>query len=458
MRLAAFYPNYFMNSQIRSVLPHQSYTAGSMAKELVKGIDATKLRTEKELINELKKVNEATNQLNKKINKLPDYKLEALKHTKNWDYNNKNLNLLDSSSKLIQGTRNSVFHEPGINSTQPKVAEITEIKRLHPGSKGFELTVHALAKHQVTVFAPIKEANSAKDLRSGFKITVSGREFDIKTENKEEKSGEIRSNEMIVKELADKLNQLDIGIQAKVEKKTFGTVLSLSSVKTGTEHSFKITDEIGMIKNNKELQKASDAVYSINNGNDSKEYKAASNEVLLNYHGVNLQLKEIGTTKLSFDGINKEKVFHAIKDMINDYNIISDKVTKNQTKRFEMEKHKEALHKIGINYDGFNNKFSIDKKRQEAAIEHNIDEFKKMIGGKEGLASKIRDYANENLRSEKKNNSFSELKNSFHMKSAHDKGANHSWSNNQPILSKKNLYGFDRLLSYGSPMSHGFIQ
>lgn len=461
MRLAAFHSNYFINSQIRSVSMHRSYTARAMAKELVKGVDAAKLRSEKELIKGLKRINEATNQQNKRINKIPDYKLEALKQEKNSDYNDKIVSLLNSSSKLIQGNRASVFHEPGITNTKPNVAGITEMKKLHSGSKGFELTVRALAKRQITAFDPIKETESTNALQSGFKITVGGKEFEIKTKTGDEKSGQNKSNETIVKELADELNTLDIGIKAEIEKNPSGHLLKLSSLKTGADQSFKITAESGIMSNNKELQKASDAVYVINNGNYSKEYKASSNEVSINYYGVQLQLKEIGTTKFSFDGINREKLSRAMEDMINDYNVLSDKMKQNRkTKpdRPDIERKKEALHKIGIDYDRFNNKLSIDKKRQESAIEHNADEFKKIIGGREGLASKIKDYADKSLHQERKNHVFPLFNHSFNIKAAHDKAVNHSWSRNEPVLSQRNLYGFDRMFSYGSPMRHDFIQ
>lgn len=458
MRVGSFNSNYFLNSHIRMGQLNRSFTARSLAKELVKGIDTSKIKSKKELTNQLNKIHEGINKaLSGTLLNKPDYRLENLKNTKLSEHNNKLTQLMNSSDRLIGGNRNSVLKEAGIKNSEPKVADVTATRAVHSMNKGFELTVDSIAKKQITTFDVSKNSKDKALIDSGFKLKISDKSFDLKVQAKDLKTGKDKTVNEVLKELATKVNDLKAGVKAQVEEKETGSVLKLTSDKTGTKSTFEIKDGFGLTDKNKLVQKAENAEYKIKDNNFSKSYTSETNEVSLSYNGVKLNLKEKGSTKVSFDGINKEKVKTALDTLVKDFNAISDTVNKKfgngkLVDYSRIDKLQQSLKKIGIDYDSNTKKMSINQKQQQAALENNTNELKETLGGVKGIASQIKRFAHENLTNSMKADRINNR--NHNIKSANDLRTNNSWSNNLPVLSRRNLYGFNKLNSFDSPMNY----
>lgn len=460
MRLEAFHSHFFINPQFRTGRLQVPKTARAMAKELVRGIDSAELKTKKSLFDQLKKINEGVDSLNKRINKIPEYKLDSLRNKSIINYRDKLIRLTDSSDKLILSKRNSVFQETGISNTAPEVAQISSVREPRAGSRGFEVSVKAIARNQISGFDPVKHLSGLHEKESGFKLRADHKSFDIKVDQNGLSAP--KTNEAVLKELSNKVNDLKLGITAEIEKNKDGASLKLSADRTGTKYSFQISEETGIIKNSVEIRKAEDAVYSINDGELSKEYRSDSNQVDLPYYGVKGKFLNIGTTKIGFDSVDKAKVSEAIEKMVRDYNELSE-IQKEQRQDKQIlfdykaiERKKDLLYKIGLDYNKDENKFFIDKRRQQLALDHHYDDLKKIIGGPGGLAFQIKEFVHNSFGKSRNTDEMNQLNNAFDMRSAHNKGVNNSWSNNQPVLFRKNLYGFDRTMFL--PFGHGFIQ
>lgn len=458
MRLGSFNSNYFLNSHIRTGQLNRKFTARAMAKDLVKGIDISKIKSRKELTNQLNKIHEGIHKaLPNNIIHKPDYRLDSLKNTKLSEHNDKLTHLMNSSDRLISGSRNSVFKEAGIKNSEPKVADVAATRPIHSVKKGFELVVDSIAKKQINTFEPAKNSKEKALSDSGFKLQISDKSFDLKVQAKDLKSGKDKTVNEVLKELAAKVNELKVGVKAQVEEKETGSVLKLTSENTGLKNSFAITDGFGLTDNHKLIQKAENAEYKIKDNGFSKSYTSETNEVSVFYSGVKLHLKERGSTKVSFDGINKEKVKTELETLVKDFNAVSDTLNKKFgdsgiVDYSKVDKLKQSLSKIGIDYDSKSKKMSINQKQQQTALENNTNELKETIGGVNGIASQIKKFAHENLSKSMQADRINNRNHTF--KPSHDLGRNNSWSNNLPILSKQNLYGFNKLLFSDSPMNY----
>lgn len=463
MRTGGFPSNPLFYSQLKSVQFHKPNTARALANQLLHGPDFLKDASFVEGKKSLKAVRKISNTVQKNsFPNIPNYKMDSLMNKDSRDYNNQALRLFNSANLLSRTNKKSVFNETGIESSNPQIAEITALKEGRRGNRGFELEVHSLAGRQVSGFEEVKSSDISDTVESGFKLRSSGKEYEIRVKGKTEQNQKPKTNHDILNELADKVNNLKTAVRAKVEKNNENSILKLSSKETGSDKAFRITEGVGLTGKHKVLQTAKDAVYQIHDKGFSKEYKSSDNDINLNYYGVKAELKEVGKTSIRFEGADKKKILNSVEEMLRDYNRLSELEKKKDKSDREKsllisEQNRDALQKIGIDYNKTTDKFSINKKRHQLALDRNLDDIKRAITGSKGLASQIKQHAHEGFGRNMKATLSNQFHKSLEIKTAHNKGVNQSWSNNQPVLPQRNLYGFDRAFHYGLSFDDGFL-
>lgn len=332
-------------------------------------------------------------------------------------YVNSMTNLMQAASRLRPNSLSDGAGKLDVQSSDTAVAEVSERMTLR-NSMELTVSVSQLATAQQNSSQGVRGYSLASgDL--DFTITDGSNQFltvEVSTNNEE---GVARTNRELMEEAASLVNgRKEFGVRAYVEERDGNVSLRLQSKETGVKNGFHVSVESGSLMGlDQERTAAQDAVYSTQEGRNSREYRSSSNQVTLDYGRVNMTLKAVGEADISIQP-DVEQVADAFKTLVDSYNQAITMLNSNSSRGTGVAMHlrsfqqglgpSSSLERMGVtaNKDGT---LSLDSKAFMERMKAEPELTKTLLSGNHSIAQTAFNKANAALRT-----SFESLINRSH--------------------------------------------
>lgn len=332
-------------------------------------------------------------------------------------YVNSMTNLMQAASRLRPDGLSDGAGKLDVQSSDTAVAEVSERMTLR-NSMELTVSVSQLAAAQQNSSQGVRGYSLASgDL--DFTITDGSNQFltvEVSTTNE---GGVARTNRELMEEAASLVNgRKEFGVRAYVEERDGNVSLRLQSKETGVKNGFHVSVESGSLMGlDQERTAAQDAVYSTQEGRNSREYRSSSNQVTLDYGRVNMTLKAVGEADISIQP-DVEQVADAFKTLVDSYNQAITMLNSNSSRGTGVAMHlrsfqqglgaSSSLERMGVtaNKDGT---LSLDSKAFMERMKAEPELTKTLLSGNHSIAQTAFNKANAALRT-----SFESLINRSH--------------------------------------------
>ena len=308
------------------------------------------------------------------------------------EYNSSMADLMKSGSAL-RSANSSLWNKMTVSSSDASVLDVQQNYRLSTQDT-YKVNVKQLAQGQEMVSNGMASDGMVQtDMVLSLSSTRGSASFNVQAQDQE---GNFKTNEEMLKELAEVVNQSDIGVKASVSTKDGVSSLTLASAETGKESAFKVegkfAEENGLNKVSKEAQ---DAVYTVSkNGRKEQEFTSADNKVSMDFGRMDATFKKTGNVTIQAN-VDQENIVSAVSDLVKSYNntisMLQENADRgsgvvkqlNNMKNTGMSEYSMKL--IGITRDD-SGKMTLDEEKLKESLQTNPSFTKELLGGSFGLA------------------------------------------------------------------------
>lgn len=321
-------------------------------------------------------------------------------------YTSSMVGVMQSANTLRFDNRGGIMNDLTVSSSDSEVADAVKRYALK-NPKDLTVSVSQVAVAQQNVSQGVVSSIVATgDL--DFSITDSkNQSVQIAVSNQRE-DGSARTNVEMLAEAARQVNDnSSLGVRASVVEKDGTVSLMLQAKETGEKNAFDVSvNSLGVMGLNQVRTSAQDAVYSVRDGKNSRNYESSSNDVTLEYGSIGLTLKSEGTTTISSHPDSK-KVTEALGELVDSFNQAIGVLNQNrgrgtgvamQQRSFQQGLAPAAtLNRMGItaNKDGT---LTLDKATFEKRLQDEPGLTNQLIGGNFSVAQIAYNKADAALR------------------------------------------------------------
>lgn len=309
------------------------------------------------------------------------------------EYNSTMSDLMQSSNALRQSNNSGVLNQMTVSSSDQSVAEATQKYKVR-NSKEITVDVAQIAAAQENASSGIKASDIATESMDFSVTDGTGNSVSVQV-NMLKDDGTGKTNREMLKEAAAQINQANTGVKAVVVEKDGVSNIQLQGKETGARNSFEVSGDMGAAQGLENVSKsAQDAVYSVTEGNTTREYQSASNSVSVDYARIGLNLKSAGKTTIAAQPDTK-KVVSAVDDLVGSYNqalkVLNDNADRGSGVMNQLRSmvnglsSEQTLGKLGITTkkDGT---LVLDKSVLEKNLKENPEFTKEVLGGNYSVA------------------------------------------------------------------------
>lgn len=309
------------------------------------------------------------------------------------EYNSTMSDLMQSSNALRQSNNSGVLNQMTVSSSDQSVAEATQKYKVR-NSKEITVDVAQIAAAQENASSGIKASDIATESMDFSVTDGTGNSVSVQV-NMVKDDGTGKTNREMLKEAAAQINQANTGVKAVVVEKDGVSNIQLQGKETGARNSFEVSGDMGAAQGLENVSKsAQDAVYSVTEGNTTREYQSASNSVSVDYARIGLNLKSAGKTTIAAQP-DAKKVVSAVEDLVGSYNqalkVLNDNADRGSGVMNQLRSmvnglsSEQTLGKLGISTkkDGT---LVLDKSVLEKNLKENPEFTKEVLGGNYSVA------------------------------------------------------------------------
>lgn len=244
-------------------------------------------------------------------------------------YTSSMVGVMQSANTLRFDNRGGIMNDLTVSSSNSDVAEATKRYALK-NSKDLTVSVSQVAVAQENISQGIAgSAVSTSDL--DFSITDSKNQTMQIAVSSQREDGSTRTNAEMLEEAVRQVNDnSSLGVRASVVEKDGSVSMMLQARETGEKNGFDVSvNSLGVMGLNQVRTAAQDAVYSVRDGRNSRNYESSSNDVTLEYGSIGLTLKSEGTATISSHP-DPQKVTEAFGELVDSFNHAIDVLNQNR--------------------------------------------------------------------------------------------------------------------------------
>ena len=312
------------------------------------------------------------------------------------NYNTAMSDVMQSANALRTSNSAGIMTSLSASSSNSDVASVTQNFKLRQ-KKDITLNVAQIAVAQKNSSAGIKGNGIAKtDMNFSISSKNGNFLFNIKATDK---NGVAKTNDAMLAEAVNAINNSNAGVKATVEKgKDGNSTLTLESGTTGTASAFTINGQLGAAEGiQTAAQEASDTQYSITENGMTQSYTAQSNTVQLDYGRMQAELKSTGKTSIT-TGTDPNRIVSAVSSLVDSYNKATDFLKNNishgsgisrQLHNFERSIASESsMERLGLSYskDG---RLMFNEETFRKSLEEDSFLTEELLSGSNGLADNL---------------------------------------------------------------------
>lgn len=309
-------------------------------------------------------------------------------------YNKDMTDLLSSANALKNSTSSGVMNQLTANSSDKDTVTAKANYTLKQ-AETYDISVEQLAAAQKNVSTAVNGSELAGSDMNLSIITSSANE--TISVSKLNADGSQKTNTQQLKDMAQAINQKDLGVSASVVTKDGKSTLEIASLKTGESSTFLVSGESAQSSGlDQAVQKAQDARYTVRKDDGvAQAYTAASNNINLDYGKISATLKKTGDASINVD-VDDKKVVAAVDALVKDYNkalkTLNDNayrgtgVTGQLRNMLISPTSTRSMEMIGIttNKDGT---LSVDSEKLTTSLKDDPELTKEILGGSNSLAA-----------------------------------------------------------------------
>lgn len=319
-------------------------------------------------------------------------------------YNSSMASLMSDAGALRTGNASGLWNKTAVSSSDKSVLEVKQNYRMSTQDT-YQVDVKQLAAKQKNSSNGIAE-NALAQKDAVFSISNEKGTFSFRLEA-QDKKGNFKTNGQMLKEMAEVVNQSDIGVKASASAKDGISQITFISESTGKKNVFRMEGEFAEANGlGKASTEAQDAVYTVSkNGRQEQTYTSAENTVTLDYGRMSATFGSTGEATVKA-GVDIDGVVSATGNLVDSYNSTISMLQKNVDRGYGVERQlnqmrqsslsDKSLELLGITKDS-NGKMYLDETKLRNSLETNPALTKELLGGSFSLAQSMFDDGRQGL-------------------------------------------------------------
>lgn len=362
---------------------------------------------------------------------------------------NKSMSELMTSANTLRGLNStSIWNQTTVQSSDKSVMQAVQNYRMS-AKDSYAVNVKQLATKQSNLSMGLQK-NALAEKDAAFSIKTQKGTFSFQVSAKDA-DGNFKTNQQMMQEMADAVNEKKIGVKATVSTEEDETKINFTAEETGEKNGFTIEGEAAATYGFDQVQQAAqDAMYTVSkNGRKEQSFTSASNTVSMDYGRMDVTFRKAGEATIQAGAVDKEQVVSAVKDLVEKNNSTISMLEESAQKGYGVQNQlnnmagsiaDRYLENIGISR-GADGRLTLDEAALTQALEENQEHTKELLSGSFGLAQSAFDDARAGMSQSGSTllsqNSYTNLYNSY----SNDYSYFSDFTNSLQMLGMYNRYG-----------------